>query len=322
MDKDHHPFSDCPLICVVGPTAVGKTALAVTLAQRFDGEVINADSRQVYRGMTIGTAKPTWQELASVPHHLFDILDPSESFGLALFLDLAGKAFQEIWERSRLPIVCGGTGQYVWALVEGQRVPPVPPDPLFRIKLEDEAETHGADELHRQLASIDPARAAALDSRNVRRVIRALEIYHVTGRLPSEFLSAKEATAGNSLVIGLAMPRDLLYRRIDERVDRMMRDGFLAEVKSLLSAGYKVGEGPLASPGYRELGKFLAGDLSLQEAVSRTKTQTHRLARRQYTWFKPSDPRIRWLDASEPGLPDKAAAMVVSFLESQPPVIQ
>lgn len=322
MAGNRRSTADYPLICVVGPTAVGKTALAVTLAQHLDGEVINADSRQVYRGMTIGTAKPTELELASVPHHLLDILDPSESFGLALFLDLAGKKLQEIRGRSCHPIICGGTGQYVWGLVEGQRVPPVPPDPKFRLKLEGEAEAFGADELHRQLAAIDPARAAALDSRNVRRVIRALEIYHVTGRLPSEFLSANEAAAGNSLVLGLTMPRDLLYRRIDERVDRMMRDGFLDEVKALTGAGYEMGEGPLASPGYRELGQFLAGDLSLQEAVSRTKTQTHRLARRQYAWFKPSDSRIQWLDSSEPGLPDKAAAMVASFLESQPPVIQ
>ena len=322
MDGNQRSIVDSPLICVVGPTAVGKTALAVKLAQQFDGEVVNADSRQVYRGMTIGTAKPTEQELALVPHHLFDILDPGESFGLGLFLDLAGKASQEIRERSRLPILCGGTGQYVWGLVEGQRVPPVPPDPKFRFELEAEAETLGADELHRQLAAIDPARAAALDSRNVRRVIRALEIHHVTGQLPSEFSSVRENAAGNSLVIGLTMPRDLLYRHIDERVERMLRDGFLAEVEALADAGYEMGVGPLASPGYRELGKFLTGDFSLEEAVSRTKTQTHRLARRQYTWFKPSDPRIQWLDASEPGLPDKAAALLVSFLESQPPVIQ
>ena len=322
MEENHRSIADYPLICVVGPTAVGKTALAVALAQQFDGEVINADSRQVYRGMTIGTAKPTEQELASVPHHLFDILDPCESFGLALFLDLAEKTMQEISGRSRLPIVCGGTGQYVWGLLEGQNVPPVPPDPQFRLELEGEAKTFGAEKLHRQLAAIDPARAAALDSRNVRRVIRALEIYHVTGCLPSEFLSAGKAAAGNSLVLGLTMPRDLLYRRIDERVDRMMRDDFLAEVKALMEAGYEMGEGPLASPGYRELGKYLTGDLSLQEAISRAKTQTHRLARRQYTWFKPSDPRIQWRDASEPGLPDKAEALVVSFLESQLPVIQ
>lgn len=322
MDGSHLSNADYPLICVVGPTAVGKTALAVALAQRFDGEVINADSRQVYRGMTIGTAKPTDDELAAAPHHLVDILDPSESFGLALFLDYAGNALREITERGRFPIVCGGTGQYIWGLVDGQQIATAPPDLQFRSTLEDEAETVGGDELHRRLAAIDPARAAALDARNVRRVIRALEIHHVTGRLPSEFSPSREPAAGNSLVLGLTMPRDLLYRRIDERVDRMIRDGFLAEVKGLLDAGHQVGVGPMASPGYRELGKFLAGDLSLEEAISRTKTQTHRLARRQYTWFKPLDPRIRWLDASEPYLPDRAAAMLGSFLESRPPVIQ
>ena len=322
MDGNHRSTVDHPLICVVGPTAVGKTALAVALARQFDGEVINADSRQVYRGMTIGTAKPAGDELAAVPHHLVDFLDPSESFGLALFLEYAGNALREIAGRGRSPVVCGGTGQYVWGLAQGQQIPAVPPDPLFRSTLEVQAERLGADELHRQLAAIDPARAAALDARNMRRVIRALEIHHSTGRLPSEFQPAPEATVRNSLVLGLTMPRDLLYRRIDWRVDRMMRDGFLAEVKELADAGFPMGKGPLASPGYRELGLHLAGELSLEEAVSRTKTQTHRLARRQYTWFKPSDPRIQWLDASEPGLLDKAAALVVSFLESQPPVIQ
>lgn len=317
-----HSSPDQPLLCIVGPTAVGKTALAVILAQRFGGEVINADSRQVYRGMTIGTAKPTLEEQAAAPHHLLDLLDPSESFGLALFLDKASEALREIRVRNRLPIVCGGSGQYVWGLTEGQRVPAVPPDPAFRTEMEAEAARLGAGALHRRLADIDPARAASIDARNVRRVIRALEIYHVTGRLPSEFQSAERQPAGKVLVLGLTMNRQALYRRIDERLDRMMRDGFLAEFKALADAGHEMGEGPLASPGYRELGRFLAGDLSLPEAVSRAKTQTHRLARRQYTWFKPSDPRIQWLDASEPGLADKAAALVVSFLESQSPVIQ
>ena len=180
MNVSETSASSEPLICVVGPTAVGKTALAVELARRFDGDVINADSRQVYRGMTIGTAKPTLGEQGAAPHHLVDILDPSESFGLALFLERASEAIRDIRMRGRLPIVCGGTGQYVWGLVEGQRVPAVPPDPEFRAALESEAERLGADSLHGRLAAIDPARAKALDARNVRRVIRALEIHHVT----------------------------------------------------------------------------------------------------------------------------------------------
>ena len=319
----HQPqMRDTRLICVVGPTAVGKTGLAVELAQRFGGEVVNADSRQVYRRMTIGTAKPTQEERAAVPHHLIDILEPSESFGLALFLEHATAAIHDIRRRGRLPVVCGGTGQYVWGLVEGQRVPAVPPDPEFRAELEAEAERLGADSLHQMLAAVDPVRAAALDARNVRRVIRALEIYHATGRMPSEFLSAGGLAVANALVLGLTMEREELYRRIDERVDRMMEAGFLREVEELEKAGYRMGEGPLDSPGYRELGQYLAGELSLEDAVARTKTQTHRLARRQHAWFKPSDARIHWLDASDPALPERATEAVSSFLSKEPPVIQ
>ncbi len=313
-----------PVICVVGPTAVGKTALAVALGQVIGGEIINADSRQIYRGMTIGTAKPSPEELATVPHHLLDIIEPPEPFGVVLFLEQATAVIHEIAERKRLPIICGGTGQYVWGLVEGQSIPAVPPDPEFRAEMEAEAERVGAFNLHLRLAAIDPVRAAALDPRNVRRVIRALEIQRATGRKPSEIGTAKKPSV-NAFVLGLTMPRDALYRRIDKRVDRMMSEGFLEEVQSLEEAGHPMGKGPLASPGYRELGHYLQGTLSLEEAVARTKTQTHRLARRQYTWFKPCDPRIRWLDASEPDLHDTAVGIVTSFLENlenRPPVIQ
>ena len=321
MTANETPSPSEPLLCIVGPTAVGKTALAVKLAQQFGGEVINADSRQVYRGMTIGAAKPTAHERAVAPHHLVDIMDPSESFGLALFLEYAGEALRDIRGRGLLPIACGGTGQYVWALVEGQSLHPAPPDAKFRRELELEAERVGPEELHRRLAAIDPARAEALDARNVRRVIRALEIHHVTGRLPSE-PTPVAAGSGNALVLGLTMPRDLLYQRIDQRVDLMMTDGFLGEVEELSAAGYPAGQGPLDSPGYRELGQYLDGKLSLEEAIQRTKTQTHRLARRQYAWFKPSDRRIRWLDAEEPEMPERAAEAVSGFLNHRPPVIQ
>ena len=321
MTVDEPPSPSEPLVCIVGPTAVGKTALAVELARRFRGEIINADSRQVYRGMTIGTAKPTEGEQAAVAHHLLDILDPPESFGLGLFLEYADGALSNIRGHGLLPVVCGGTGQYVWGLAEGQQLAAVPPDAEFRARLEAEAERVGVEALHRRLAAIDPARAAALDARNVRRVIRALEIHNVTGELPSE-LRPVVAQPGNSLVLSLTMPRDALYRRIDERVDRMMADGFLEEVEELRAAGFPMDVGPLNSPGYRELGQCLDGELSLEEAVERTKTQTHRLARRQYAWFKPGDPRIHWLDADEPGLVENAAASVSDFLNLRPPVIQ
>lgn len=321
MTANETPSPFEALICIVGPTAAGKTALAVELARQFGGEVINADSRQVYRGMTIGTAKPTAAERADAPHHLVDIMDPSESFGLGMFLEYADAALRDIRGRGRLPIVCGGTGQYVWALAEGQRLPTAPPDPEFRATLEAEAERVGPEVLHRRLAAIDPARAASLDARNVRRVIRALEIHHVTGQRPSE-LRPVATQSENSLVLGLTMPRDVLYCRIDQRVDRMLDDGFLGEVEELAAVGYPARQGPLDSPGYRELGQYLDGELSLEEAVQRTKTQTHRLARRQYAWFKLTDPHIRWLDADGPGVVEDAAASVHNFLSARPPVIQ
>ncbi len=309
-------------IAVVGPTAVGKTQLAVELCQRLGGEVINADSRQVYRDMDIGTAKPTAEELAQAPHHLLDLLEPSENFGLGAFLPLAQQATSEIISRGKIPIVAGGTGQYVWALLEGQSVPAVPPDPEFRAAMESEASKEGGPQaLHDRLREVDPARADVLDPRNVRRVVRALEIYHATGQRPSE-LGSQAPEAGANLVIGLTMEREALYQRIDDRVDAMMDAGFLAEVERLAEAGYPMGEGALDSPGYRELGQHLLGELSLDEAVSRTKTQTHRLARRQYTWFKPSDPRITWLDATDPGTLEQAGGLVSAYLSDTGPVVQ
>ena len=321
MSANDLPSTDAPIVCIVGPTAVGKTALAVEMARLLDGEIINADSRQVYRGMTIGTAKPGAEERAVAPHHLLDILDPPESYGLGLFLESAAAALGDIRHRSRLPIVCGGAGQYVWALAAGQTVPAVPPDPRFRAERLEEASRLGPGALHDRLATIDPVRAAALDHRNVRRVIRALEIHHHTGRLPSE-IAPPEAAPVNACVLGLTMSREALYRRIDDRVDRMMQDGFLEEVSQLLASGVPPGLGPMDSPGYRELAQHLNREISLDEAVRRAKTQTHRLARRQYTWFKLADPRIDWLDATDPALVERATGVVSSFLNSPPPVLQ
>ena len=306
-------------VCVVGPTAVGKTALAVALAQQVGGEIINADSRQVYRGMNLGAAKPTAAEQAAARHHLLDLLDPGESFGLGAFLIYAADALRDIRRRGQAVIVCGGTGQYVWGLVNGAGLPAAPPDWELRAKLEAEAARSGGEALHRRLAAIDPVRAAALDARNVRRVIRALEIAEVTGQRPSEFRPAAGGAPLDALVLGLTMPRADLYRRIDARVDRMMAEGFLDEARGLAAAGFRLGEGPLNSPGYRELGQYLDGDLTLDEAVQQTKLKTHRLARRQYTWFKPTDERIRWLRADDPRAGEQAAAAALGFLEGRSP---
>jgi tRNA dimethylallyltransferase len=311
--RDKLPNTAAPVLFIVGPTAVGKTGLAVALARRLNGEIINADSRQVYRYMDIGTAKPSPEELAQAPHHLLDIVDPGINFDLASFLSMARDRIRDIRSRGRLPVVAGGSGQYVWALIEGWQVPKVPPDPAFRREKQQEADRHGPMPLYRQLQEVDPSRAAQLDPRNVRRVIRALEVC----RSPQRAALSPQGRAQpmeNVLVIGLTLNREELYMRIDGRVDRMLEAGLLEEVRSLSARGYPMGRGPMASPGYRELGQHLAGEISLDEAVRRTKYQTHRLARRQHTWFKPDDARIRWLDASGPGLEAAAAQLAAEAL--------
>ena len=297
---------------------MGKTRLAVALAQRFQGEIVNADSRQVYRHMDIGTAKPTASERREAPHHLLDILDSSQSFGLGSFLSLAGSAIAEIRDRGLLPMVVGGTGQYIWALLEGWDVPQVPPDPDFRRAKLAELAQDGPLALHQELRRIDSQRARELDPRNTRRVIRALEVHNSTGRPPSDF-PRRSAPMPATLVLGLTMDRRELYQRIDDRVDQMVADGLEDEVRRLAAMGLPLGQGPLASPGYGEMGLYLAGDISLSEAVQRTKFRTHRLVRRQYTWFKLLDPRISWLDAAASDLEDRAAAEVMDYLMGRYP---
>ncbi len=310
-----------PLLAIVGPTAAGKTGLAVALGRRFGGEIINADSRQVYRHMDVGTAKPPSLEQSRTSHHLLDIADPDVPFSLGEFLTQAREAIREIRQRGQQPILAGGTGQYVWALLEGWEVPVVPPDPEFRTRKLRQAEAQGGAVLHAELRAVDPQRAEELDPRNLRRVIRALEIHRYTGS-PASALAKGRRQPVTALILGLTMERASLYQRIDDRVDQMMEQGFLEEVEQLSKMGYRLGQGPLASPGYRELGQYLEGDLSLEEAVQRTKYLTHRLARRQYTWFKPEDPRIRWLDGQDLRVDEPAARLVEEYLRSNPPVIQ
>ena len=294
---------------IIGPTATGKTRLGIELARELSGEIVNADSRQVYRHMDIGTAKPTPEERGQIPHHLFDLLPPNEDFSLGAFLTQAKAVIEEIDGRGALPIVVGGTGQYVWALYEGWNVPEVPPDYDYRQMLEAEAAERGAESIYERLRAIDPRRAAELDPLNLRRVIRALEVHHVSGIIPSDFQKRSEDGRPGP-VVGLNLDRSRLYQRIDLRVDKMMADGFVNEAEKLESMGYPLGKGPLACPGYRELGQHLRGEILLEEAVQRTKYQTHRLARRQNTWFKPGDSRIGWLDGEQPDLLLAALSLV------------
>src|SRR5581483_7626459 len=282
---------------IAGATATGKTALAIALAERLRGEVVNADSRQVYRGMDIGTAKPTPGERRRARHWLIDIRDPDQPFSLAEFLHLAHEAIADIRARGMRPIVAGGTAQYLFALVEGWSPPRVPPDPGLRAELEATVERDGVAALAAELQRLDPARAAAVDARNPRRLIRAIEVARAGG--------AADAVARrplDALVLVLDMPRDALYARIDARVDAMFASGLVDEVRRLNAAGYGCDLPALASIGYRECCAYLDGRCPLAEAIARAKTATHRLARMQATWLRRRATDAVWLDARSPSL--------------------
>jgi tRNA dimethylallyltransferase len=301
------------VLFVVGPTAAGKTALAIALAERFGGEIVNADSRQFYRGMDIGTAKPTPEEQARAPHHLVDVAEPDEACGLAWFLDHAHAAIGGIRERGHLPIVCGGTGQFIRALLEGWEVPRVPPDPALRATLESRLEREGVTALAAELARVSPESAARVDARNPRRVIRALEV--ALAGAPSDGPPPHREPLDRRLVLGIHVDRRLLYQRIDERVDAMFAAGLVEEVRALTAEGRGCGSFAFNAIGYRQVCDFLAGNSTLEEARSRTKLATHRLARSQDAWFRRSDPRITWLDAG-PDLEQQAVEVTSAFLRS------
>lgn len=284
------------LLAIVGPTAVGKSALALELAQRFGGEIVSADSRQVYRHLNIGTAKPSRQERTLVPHHLIDVVDPDEPFNLALYQRMAYRAIEGIQGRGMLPILVGGSGLYVWAVLEGWRVPEVAPNPAFRRSLEARAQREGVDALYKELEGMDPDAARSIHPHNLRRIVRALEVCLAT-RKPFSQLVGRAPPSFHSRIMGLTLERQELYRRIDARIEGMMRAGLVAEVKGLLAMGYSLDLPALSSLGYQQIGLYQRGRLSLEEAVQRFKAESHRFARHQYAWFRLDDQRIRWFVA-------------------------
>jgi tRNA dimethylallyltransferase len=301
------------LVALVGPTAVGKTALALWLGERLDVEVVSADSRQVYRGLDIGTAKPSLEERQALPHHLVDIVEPEQSLSLAEYQRLAYRAIEDVQQRNRLPLLVGGSGQYVRAVLEGWQIPAVPPDAQLRAALQREAEAAGIEAFHARLREVDPQAAGAIDPRNVRRVIRALEVYYKTGRPISE-LQRKRPPPYRILKVGLTLPRPLLYRRVDERVERMIEAGLVAEAEGLLHRGYDADLPAMSGLGYRQIAGYLRGETSLDRAVRQIKRETRRFARQQYVWFRLEDETIRWFDLSRD---DKEAILetITAFLE-------
>lgn len=283
------------LIVVLGPTAVGKTALSIALAKRFRSEVISGDSMLIYRHMNIGTAKPSAEEQDGVVHHLIDIIEPSESFDVTAFIEIARAKIHELNERGCVPILAGGTGLYIKALLEGYRFNVTPQNEAFRAEMEKVIAEHGAEELHRRLANVQPETAARLHPNDTRRVIRALEVATFGGETVSQEKMDGSACLYDAAVIGLTSERSLLYERINKRVDQMMVDGLLEEVKGLLASGVSPDAQAMKGIGYKELVAYLSGSCTLEEAVDEIKKGTRHFAKRQFTWYRKM-PYIDWYE--------------------------
>jgi len=295
-----------PVITVVGPTAVGKSGLSLRLAQALGGEIVNADSMQLYRGMDIGTAKLAPAERAGVPHHLLDIWDVTRTASVSEYQQLARAAIGEIRERGRIPILIGGSGLYVRAAIDNLEFPGT--DPLLRDGLEAELAERGAAVLHARLALADPAAAAAILPGNGRRIVRALEVIQLSGRPFSATLPGYESVYP-AVQLGLRLPRAELDRRIAARVSQMWQAGFVAEVRDLAGRGLREGRTASRALGYAQVLRVLAGDLPEDQAAAETVRATCRFARRQEAWFR-RDPRIRWLAAGDSGVAGQALALL------------
>ena len=299
------------LVVIAGPTGVGKSALALDLAERLGFEIICADSRQVYRRLEIGTAKPSLRDRARAPHHLVDYVEPDEPYSVARFRADGDRLLADLAGRSAGALLVGGTGHYIQALVDRIEPPAVEPQADVRAELEALARSEGPAAVHARLALVDGEAARSIPATNVRRVIRALEVTLVTGRPFSE-VGRRRSEPLPALRVVLTMPRQMLYQRVDERVDRMVATGWLEEVRSLLDAGYDPRLPALSSTGYRELTSYLGGTLAWDEAVRRIKWATHAYVRRQYVWLRRQH-GYRWIEVDSAGYA-QAAALVEGYV--------
>ena len=298
-----------PLLLIVGPTASGKSAFAIQVAQALNAEIVSADSRYLYRELEIGVAKPSSLELAAAPHHLINVASLEDPWNLGLYKQSATRVIDEIHQRSGLPILVGGTGQYVRAILQNWQVPSHGPVDQLREDLETIGDRIGFDKLYEMLSAIDPQAAANIDYRNHRRTIRALEVILSTGKKFSD-LRDKETPPYSTLILGLELPREILYARIDQRIDDMIAQGLVGEVQGLLDSGFGPTLDSMRVIGYNEIMAHLRGEITLKEAIALVKRNTRIYVRRQANWFKPSDPDIHWLNAQDPALFENALDLV------------
>ena len=271
--------------------------MAIRIALQFGGEIVNGDSRQIYRLMNIGTAKPSPSEMNLVPHHLFDIVDPDADYNLAQYQQDANLTIRSILKRQKLPVLVGGSGQYILGLLEGWQIPRIAPDVDLRKRLEQKA-VESPDELYQQLQVLDPDAAMSIDKRNIRRVIRALEVCLQSGSRFSQ-LRTKDPLPYQTLFIGLTMERDALYHLTDCRVEEMFRQGLVDETEKLLKLGYSENLPSMSSIGYKQAAQLLRHEITEKDAITKIKTETHRYIRHQYAWFKLKDARIKWFNANQ-----------------------
>ncbi len=304
-----------PVVVIVGPTAVGKSRVAVEVAKAFETEVLTADSRQVYRGMNVGTDKPASEERQAVPHRLIDLVNPDESFNAGLYRRKATDEIERLYRDSRLPLVVGGTGLYVRTLLKGLCDAP-PADPIVRSALRREAKDQGHDRLYARLVEVDPVTAARLYPRDEAKVIRALEVYQLSGRRMSEFQQEHGFAERpfSALIIGLNRDRDALYRRIEERIDWQLTHGLIEETQQLLIQGYQRTSAAMKGLGYRQVAEHLAGEYDVAEMVRRFKRDTRHFSKRQMTWFR-KEQGIQWLMIEESESVQHTAALVIGQVD-------
>jgi tRNA dimethylallyltransferase len=303
------------LVAVVGPTAVGKSDTAIRLAEQLGGEIISADSRLFYRGMDIGTAKPSLADQSRIPHHLIDVANPDEVWSLALFLRAVREIIPQIFfDHHHLPFLVGGTGQYVFSVLEGWNLPIQAPDHGLRRILDQMAIDHGKLMLYKWLEMMDPKAAGDIEPNNVRRTIRALEVIFLTGeRFSTQRL--KGESPYHSIMVGLTIPREELFLRIDQRIHRMLQQGFIEEVKTLLDQGYSPDLPTMTAIGYREIIAYLSGKLTKEDAIEQMRRSTKQFVRRQKTWFKERDENIHWFNAGEDDVENQIYHFILKWLE-------